>query len=146
MDTNYTEGQRRAKQRFWRRQKAQGTNADPTKLTNAQIARLAGDQNLAIFLADPNFHDWFMNEKVEDDLLKSAAEGAIRCLIEIVQGTQEVKAVTAQVTAAKILLDMAGFGPKNTKEVVFKDAEIGKMSEEELKAYIASKSAEESMN
>jgi hypothetical protein len=132
----YNEAQRKAKQRFWRRVTAQGNAAEPTKLNNSQISRLAGDANMTTYLSDPEFYDWFMNEKSEEDLLKAGAEGAIRCLIDIISGTQEVKSATAQVTAARILLDMAGYGPKHKPEVVYKDAEIGKMSEEELKDYI----------
>lgn len=133
---SHTNAQQVAKQRFWRRVKAQGTNADPTKLSNMQIARLAGDQNLTIYLVDPTFHDWFLNEKSEEDLIKAGAEGAIRCLLDIISGAQEVKSAQAQVAAARILLDMAGYGPNKTKEIVYKDAEIGKMSEEELREYI----------
>jgi hypothetical protein len=132
----FTDGQRKAKQRFWRRIKAQGTNADPTKLTNIQIARLAGAQKLTTYLGDPLFHDWFLNERAEEDLIKSGAEGAIKCLMDIISGAQEVKSATAQVTAAKILLDMAGYGAQQKKEIVYKDAEIGKMTEDELKDYI----------
>lgn len=136
----YSENQRKSKSRFWRRVKKQGTNDSANKLSNIQIARLAGDQNLTTYMADPLFHDWFMNENSEEDLLKSGAEGAIRCLMDIISGAQEVKSATAQVTAAKILLDMAGFGAKQQKEVVFKDEQIGKMSEDELKDYIQKQS------
>ena len=137
---NTSEKQKKSKQQFWRRSAKQATNADPHKLTNIQIARLAGDASLTTYLADPIFYDWFMNEKSEQDLLKSGAEGAIRCLIDIISGAQEVKSATAQVTAAKILLDMAGYGPNKTKEIVYKDQEIGKMSEDELKDYIQKQS------
>ena len=137
---SYTEDQRKNKSRFWRRAKKQGTTDSVIKLSNIQIARLAGDQKLTTYLADPSFYDWFMNENSEEDLLKSGAEGAIRCLMDIISGAQEVKSATAQVTAAKILLDLAGYGNKQQKETVYKDEQIGKMSEDELKDYIQKQS------
>ncbi len=135
-----TDGQRQSKQRFWRVVKKQNTNADPSKLTSTQIARLAGDIKLVSFLADPEFYEWFMEEKSEEDLLKAGAENAIRCLMDIISGNQEVKSASAQVTAAKILLEMAGYGPKQSKEVVYKDEQIAKMSEDELKEFISKQS------
>jgi hypothetical protein len=128
--------QQKAKQRFWRKVRMQNTVQDINQLTDAQIARLAGDANLTNLLTDPQFHDWFLNDKAEEDLIKAGAESAIRALLDIITGVEEVKNTAVKVSAAKILLDMAGFGPKNTKEVVYKDAAIAEMSEEELKKFI----------
>lgn len=127
--------QRKAKQRFWRKVNATGGDNSPHKLTNQQIARLSGDINIATYLQDPEFHDWFMNEKADEDLIKAGAEGAIRRLMAIIEGHDEEVKPPVQVAASKILLEMAGYGAKQ-KEVVYKDAEIAKMSEEELRAYI----------
>jgi hypothetical protein len=133
---NLTDKLRTTKQRFWRVIRKQGATADPTKLLHTQIARLAGDQKLNTYLADPEFYTWFLDDRSEEDMLKAGAESAIQRLIDIITGVQEVQSATAQVTAAKILLEMAGFGPKQVKEVVYKDEAISKMDETELREYI----------
>ncbi len=134
---DYTAAQHKAKQRFWRRVRAEGFLTTPDKLTLAQIARLAGDQKLAILLEDPAFHDWFMNDHAEMDLIKAGAESAIRALLDIVTGVEEAKNPAVKVSAAKILLDMAGFGAKNVKEPAVSDEQLSKMTEQELKTLIA---------
>lgn len=135
----YTESQSVAKQRFWRRFKAQNSGTDATALNNVQISRLAGDANIINYLSDPVFYDWFMNEKTEDDLIKSSSEVAIKFLRDMVIGVQEVPA-NARVAAAKILLDMDGRGAKSQKEVVYRDETIARMDKAELESFIKSQS------
>lgn len=133
-----TNAQRKAKQRFWRKVAMAGGNSDPAKLTDQQIARLSGDQMMVHYLGDAEFHDWFLNEKAEEDMIKAGAESAIQALMEIIGGGNEEVKPAVQVAAAKILLEMAGYGPKQQKEVVYKDQEVSKMSEEELRSFIQS--------
>jgi hypothetical protein len=128
------------KQRFWRRVKAQNTVSEPSKMSLMAIARLCGSQTLAPLLSDPETYDWFLDEKFEEDLIKGASEDAIQALINIATGVQETKSAQAQVSAAKILLDIAGYSAKPTKEIVYKDEDIGKMSEAELKEFIKQRS------
>lgn len=132
----YTAAQHKAKQRYWRKIKLQAVAGDPAQLTDQQIARLAGDANLVTALQNPQFHDWFLNEKAEEDLIKAGAESAIRALLDIITGVDEDAKAAVKVQAAKILLDMAGYGAKNVKEVVYKDEQVAKMSEEELQKLI----------
>lgn len=127
-----------AKTRFW--EKASGNPMYANGNVPAiRAAHLAGNNQVQEWLQDPEFAGWFFNKDAAQQMLQAGAELAIARLIQIVStdkvGPREAVTVSSQVTAAKTLLEMAGFNNQKP-EGKFKDKEIAEMGEEELEIYV----------
>ena len=130
--------QKRAKIQFWRKVE-DNPLIDASNLSNANIAEIVGDINVKLWLADPEFKAWFLDDKSLDDLLQLGAESAVERLISIVNetnvGPREAVSSSSQVAAAKILLDFAGMSPVKKTETTLKADQLPD-DEKKLREYI----------
>jgi hypothetical protein len=132
-----TKKQKELKARFHRLIK-DNPLVDTASISNEDIRRLVGDSGME-WLSDPDIRAWFVDSKLLDDLLVMGAEEAVARLIEIVStrdvGPREAVTSTAQVSAAKLLMEFAGMKPATKVE---KTVTSGDLSDdpEELREYI----------
>lgn len=107
-------------------------SVDFKTLTPTQVQTLTGNRSVHKWLEDPEFAEWFHNADHNKQLLEAGVESAIQALIEIIEDPEHRQ----RVAAADKLLAYAGYTPASKREVTYKDADIEKMSEAELKAFI----------
>ena len=130
--------QRQLKAKFWNRV---GNNPliDPQSMSDADIADLVGSAEVKLWLANQEFRSWWFDDKLLQDLITIGAEEAIVRLIQIVQetevGPREAISASAQVAAAKILLDFAGIAPAKKTEHTIKAEQLPN-DEKALREYI----------
>jgi len=105
-------------------------------LGNTEIGRLSGNPDLVNPLRETEFKEWFLDTKYTKIKIDSAQERSIDRLISIV--SDDEGRPTAQIAAAKLLLELGG-NLGGEREGGFRDKEIDDMTEEQLYAYIASK-------
>ncbi len=132
--------QREVKARFWARAN-ENPLIDPTILTAARIAGIAACQSVVRWFDEPGFEAWFRNKDAARHQIEAGVEIAVSRLVEILQerqvGPKEAVTSATQVSAAKLLLEYAGYAPASRREVVFQDKTIQGMDEGQLRAYIA---------
>jgi len=110
---------------------------EPENMSIAKVAQLCGCNAYREWNSLEGFRDWFFNRESAKDLLMAASEEAVYKLWELVSAESgKLFTPTAQVNAAKTLLEYGGFAPPKTKSVVFSDDAINKMSEAELTKFI----------
>lgn len=130
--------QKRTKIQFWRKV-SDNPLVEPKNLSNAEIAEIAQEPQLKLWLANEEFRAWFMDDKALEDLLQLGAESAVERLISIVNetnvGPREAVSSSSQVAAAKILLDFAGLAPAKKTETTIKADQLPN-DEAELRKYI----------
>lgn len=134
---------KQAKARFWKTVSNNPMYPNPADLAHVVMAQAAGMPTLAGKLSEEGFKDWFLNNQHNKELMEVGAGYAIEKLIDILQdsdvGEKGAASVNNQVASAKILLEMAGYGPSKNKTVEYKDKEIGNMDEEELEDFLRKK-------
>ncbi len=130
--------QRAAKAKFWATVADSPLVTEPADLTSTEIARLCGTVQYKMWAVNTDgFKDWFLNKNTTQQALAAGAEPAVKRLTIIVEAptSREIPAA-AQVNAAKVLLEYAGFAPAKVKEITYKDKQIAKMDENQLEAFI----------
>lgn len=137
-----SQAQREAKATFWKRA-SNNPLLTPDKIKDSDIRRLSPGGN-ALPLGSTEFREWFLDKDRFEVLLESGKELALRKLLEIVAtpdsevGGRGQLSHTAQINAAKTLLDKANVGEAH---IVVADSHIEQMSEEDLEEFIAQKQA-----
>jgi len=134
---------KQAKARFWKTVAHNPMYPNPLALSNAVMASVAGMTSMAEKLGQADFKDWFLNNEHNCQMLEVGAGYAVERLIDILAqtatGEKGGATVNNQVAAAKIMLDMAGYGKKDAA-VEFKDKDIAGLEEDELEAFIRARS------
>ena len=114
---------------------------DWSVLDGIKLQTLTGSRSVAKWWDDDEqFRDWVQEKDTVDLMLKSSAEISIDRLRDIVleDSVGPTGRVTAasQVAAARLLLEFAGYAPASHKVIEYRDKEIEKMSEVELRDYV----------
>lgn len=107
---------------------------DFRSLTPVQLQTLTGNRSVVKWLAESeDFAEWLFNPDHNKQLLEAGVESAINALLEIIEDPEHRQ----RVAAADKLLAYAGYTPTSKREVTYRDADIAKMTEAELKDFIA---------
>lgn len=127
--------QRRLKQAFWARFNDNPT-CDPRQITKSIVEAFAPDYRLDRWWPQAGFKEWFQNreefrEEV-DSLVFLALDRLKRILI-----SEDPKMASAQVNAAKLLMDVGKKMPRVGPMEKFADEKIAAMNAKELEAYIS---------
>lgn len=113
---------------------------DVDKLSPGQLVSLTKNRSLMGWLADPDFREWLANKDYTRQLLIAGAEVAVKRLWQILEcdnvGPRGEVTAAAQVNAAKLMLEYAGYNPPTRKEVIYKDKDIAQMDEQQLRDFI----------
>jgi hypothetical protein len=115
-----SKSKREAKIKFWRKVQ-DNPLIDPSNVTPAEAAEIAGEPQLKIWLKDDSYRVWFFDDKALDNLLEMGAEAAVSRLIQIVNesnvGPREAVSASSQVAAAKALMEyyLSKPSPKDAK-------------------------------
>lgn len=114
---------------------------DGTTLPVARAAQLAQSSSLVTWMTDPGFAAWFYNKDSARHQIEAGVEIAVQRLVDILRSTdvgpKGSVTAAAQVNAAKLLLEYAGYAPPSRREVTFQDKTVASMDESQLRAYIA---------
>jgi hypothetical protein len=133
------EKHRRVKTKFWAAI-ANNPLIDVLSLPTNQVVQKSGTAELATWLRDDEFREWFFNKNVTREALEEASEVAVATLLAICSdtdvGPKGRVTAAAQVNAAKTILEMAGYAPPKQRIIEYKDKEIGDMSEADLRDYL----------
>lgn len=127
--------QRRLKQAFWTRFNDNPV-CDPQDISRAVVDSVAPDYRLGRWWPQPGFKEWFCNreefrEEV-DALVFLALDRMKRILI-----SEDPKMAGAQVSAAKLLMDVGRKMPPKIAAEKFLDEKIHQMDKKQLEEYIA---------
>lgn len=137
---NITAHQREMKARFWSRVEINPL-LEPSRMSNAAVAQVTGSPMINTWFKDLAFRDWFFSKDTARHKIEAGVEVAVNRLIEILEsrdvGPRGAVTAAAQVNAAKLLLEFAGYAPASRKEVIFHDKDVLDMDEAELKAFVA---------
>lgn len=136
---NITPRQRSAKARFWQRFDSNPTLGVPEALSGPQIERLAGHQRLYHHLKESEeLYNWFFDRDYAVTTIKSGVETAVETLVQMC--TDPVDKVDnpamARLKAAETLIKY-GLGSEISQKPRFKDAQIDKMTPQELEDFVA---------
>jgi hypothetical protein len=116
-------------------------------MSMAEVARVAGDAELVLLLANDQFKSWFLDEDTNRNSLEAGVSSAVSKLIEIVNididelrlGESKAIKMGDVVRACEIMLKYAGYEPVRNKVIEVADRDIGKMNEAELDNFLKSK-------
>jgi hypothetical protein len=122
-----TPNQRAIKARFWKRL----DHLAPKEITKALAVQIAGP-GISRWWDSPGFREWFSNKEEAAERLEYLYMLALDTAEELLLNPDAQ--ASAKVNLIKILAQLAGKEPQ--KEVKFADEAIGKMSREQLEAYI----------
>jgi len=130
----------RHQMRFKRKAYADHKDVDWTTLSPVDIQTLTGNRSVQRWCEDPQFVGWFTEPDIVATELQLGAEDAVRALREVVNaddiGPDGRFSGANYVSAATKLLELAGYTPPAQKIIQFKDAEIDKMSDQELREFV----------
>lgn len=142
VDLNFrpTRPQLKAKHKFWKAIEDNPLIGEVASLPNSEIARLAGTPSVIKWAKeDEQFKQWFADKDSLKVMIRVGAEAAVDRLVKIVSddrvGPKEAVTASAQVQAAKLLLDFAGLAPAQQKEVKITSGQLPD-NEKELRDYI----------
>jgi hypothetical protein len=123
-----------AKARFWSRLREQNGLVELSTLTKAEVVQLSGSRHVEGWLRDPKFALWFFDKDSLTHRLQALKETAVDVLEEVLLSEYQQGVLTAKdkLKAADLLLQVTGSFPSRTKEVVFADERISKMTEDEV--------------
>ena len=123
-----------AKARFWAKLKEQAGLVELSTLTKLEVVQLSGSKAIEGWLKDPKFALWYFDKDSLSHRLHALKETAVDVLEEILLSEYQGGILTAKdkLKAADLLLQVTGSFPSRTKEVVFADERISKMSEDEV--------------
>lgn len=124
---------RRIKATFWATQLENPTCA-PDKVTASDVAAITGDSRISRWWAVPGFKDWLRNKdewrQRQEYLCSLAQDTAEQILLDPHANAN------AKVQLIKFLTESVGKAEARVKETKMLDAEIHKMSPEQLESYI----------
>lgn len=126
--------QRKVKAAFWTRF-AENPLCEPADIQMGDIQRLVGDSRLQRWWTLPGFKEWFRNQEEFREIVESAVYLALDKLREILS-SDDPKMASAQVNAAKLLLEVGRKMPQKQTVERFADEKIGKMGKKELEAFV----------
>lgn len=128
-----------AKSKFWARYEEQSALLDLESLTKEDVRRMSGSRHVETWLRDPEFAAWFFEKDALAYRLRALKETAVDVLEEILTSDYEDKVLTAKdkLKAADLILQVTGSFPSRTKEVVFYDERLNRLSPEELERELA---------
>ena len=126
--------QNSAKARFWAKFKGQAGLVELSTLTKLEVIQLSGSKAVEAWLRDPKFALWFFDKDSLSHRLHALKETAVDVLEEILLSEYQAGVLSAKdkLKAADMLLQVTGSYPSRTKEIVFADERISKMSEDEV--------------
>jgi hypothetical protein len=126
--------QRKVKAAFWTR-----FNENPLCEANdiqiGDVLRLVGDSRVQRWWSLPGFKEWFRNQEEFREIVESTVYLALDKLREILS-SDDPKMASAQVNAAKLLLEVGRKMPQKQAAEKFADEKIGKMGKKELEAFV----------
>ena len=128
-----TAEQRRAKAHFWVKWR-EGPTDDSGRITAAGAISLTGVAALEDWWRDPEFKEWFRNDRSFDQELEYAKDEALEILREIMYSA---KNASDRLKAATYLIDAAT--KKRPVEVKYLDANVAEMDMKQLEEYLANK-------
>jgi hypothetical protein len=127
--------QRRLKQAFWARFN-DNPICDPQDISKSVVDELAPDYRLGRWWPQPGFKEWFSNKEEfreeVDALVFLALDRMKRILI-----SEDPKMAGAQVSAAKLLMDVGRKMPPKVGSEKFLDEKIHQMDKKQLEEYIS---------
>lgn len=131
-----TAEQRKLKSAFWLRHN-ENPLCEPSDISITIIDRLVTDSRLPKWWAQAGFKEWFRNQEEFRERVESMAHLALDTLMLILV-TDDPRASSARVNAAKLLLEVARKLPSRTQvQDKFADEKISSMTKAQLDAYIA---------
>lgn len=129
-----TKAQRALKARFWTIISNSMTSKNPHAMTQMEIARTVRDNRIMNWWGVTGFKDWFMNNTEHIERLEYLFDLALTAAEEVLL-SDDPKTSNAKVNMVKIIAELARKMPSKGGDK-FQDEAIGKMSAEELRAYL----------
>lgn len=127
--------QRRLKQAFWTRFNDNPV-CDIPDISKSIVGSIAPDHRLDRWWPQPGFKEWFCNKEEfreeVDSMVFLALDRLKRILI-----SEDPKLASAQVNAAKLLMDVGRKLPSKTTQERYLDEKINQMDARQLEEYIA---------
>jgi hypothetical protein len=127
--------QRRLKQAFWARFNDNPV-CDPQDITRSIVEAVAPDSRINRWWPQSGFKEWFINKEEfreeVDALVFLALDRMKRILI-----SEDPKMASAQVSAAKLLMDVGRKMPPKISTEKFLDEKIHQMDRKQLEEYLA---------
>lgn len=129
-----TADQRRAKSAFWSHFTGEGATQVPTVPTLASALSLGGDRRISDWWKDQSFIDWFSNSDEFRQRLEYLTTLALDAAEDIL--TSKDAPAAAKVNMAKLVMEAAGKGAKDTAKEKYADERIAQMDRMQLEEYI----------
>jgi hypothetical protein len=130
-----TPAERRLKARFWAAL-ADNPLVDPKSVTLEQARSLTSSERLAKLWPLPGFRDWFLNSDEHRARLEYLFDLALDAAEQVLTN-EDPKAQSARVNMVKVIGDLAGKFPRNSKSPEGGLAgAIGQMDRAQLEAYL----------
>jgi hypothetical protein len=131
--------QERAKARLQLALRDRAEHIDLATLSADEVAGLAGNRRVLTWLRDPGFAAWLADKDgwVADAL--AMRQTVISVIADILTSDYEPKILTAKdkLKAADMLAQIAGMYPPKSREVRFLDAEVERMSPDQVRAELS---------
>lgn len=127
--------QRKVKSAFWMRFN-ENPICEADSVTLSIALSVVSDGRLDKWWTQAGFKEWFRNQEEFRERVESMAHLALDTLMMILV-TDDPKAASARVSAAKLLLEVARKLPKAASEMTYKDDKISGMDRKQLDAYIS---------
>jgi DNA-binding transcriptional regulator GbsR (MarR family) len=131
--------QRKAKSTFWARLTARGV----TDVSQWGIDDVAGvlrsNRSIRKWYSEPGFSEWFTNRAEYEERIQASELRALDVIDDIMEDINAKH--SDRLAAAKVALELSGKLGKSNKTEKFLDEEIAKMSEDEVRRYLARRSA-----
>lgn len=108
---------------------------DADSVTLEELEAWSGSRQLRKWMEDPTFATWLLDRDVFKHQVQAVQESALETLRILM--LDEDTATKDRIKAAELLLNLGGAFPSRTQRVVFADAEVGKMSDQELDRELA---------
>lgn len=134
-----TDEHRRAKARFWTKMQSAPFGSRPETMGPDECSRVVGIPALRNWWQKAGFKDWFLNNTEHTEKLEYLYDLALNAVEDILRNT-DPKAQNARINAIKAVSELARKMPSRQQTVVL-DRDISKMSEEQLREYIAKQSS-----
>jgi hypothetical protein len=133
-DVRFSRPKRLAKARFWAAVK-NNPSLVAAAMTDNEIACYSKSRSTAEWLKEDDFRDWFLEQDYDRAQLVSAADEAIKALLDVVNSPIDPKqGITgaAKVAAASKILEAAGLA-KPEQRADKEDEDMSRLTDEEIK-------------
>jgi hypothetical protein len=119
---------------------AKHPNINLSDYTPVKLQTLTGNRSVQTWAEDAEFWTWLCDKESVRRALEAGAEDAVELLLTVINepdvGPQGRVTAANQIAAARLILEFAGFTPPSHKVVEYRDKDIEKMNENELKEFI----------